>query len=326
MTRTKASRVKMKKYVSNWNASQKEVDEPSNADKKVEGSETNRNVLEDSKNFKCDVCSDDFALDVHNSNSSTEEDLVEYGLQGLLELFEYVEKGRSEEKEFDNLKCDACNAYFKQRNILYLHKHYLCEYKCEECGLKLPIIYLKEHSLKHKETGLKAQREENKIINCEDCEYSSRNFNDFGKHIYEKHRTVGRNDHKIVDARTIGTQTEEAEFIKCKECELSESLDDSRRNALFQKIETKEMVKVEKKEATVQTGPELLKCNDFCKDDQKNITKDKKDVNVQTEPNVLDKKDKIVQTDSVLMKGKDCESTKDNLNKHFGTAVSVKIE
>ena len=65
-------------------------------------------------------------------------------------------------------------------------KQYLCEYKCEECGLKFPKIDLKEHSLKHKETGVKAQREENKIINCEDCEYSAQSFNDFGISI-EKH-------------------------------------------------------------------------------------------------------------------------------------------
>ena len=47
MIRTEAGKVKMKKYISKWYASKKEVDEPSNADKKVEGSETNRNVLED---------------------------------------------------------------------------------------------------------------------------------------------------------------------------------------------------------------------------------------------------------------------------------------
>ena len=141
------------------------MDEPPNADvdKNVESSETDRNVLENSKNFKCDVCNDDFPLDV--LNSSIEEDWVEYGPKFSkrpnlcpnclrLLLFGHVEKGRSEKKkEFDILKCDACNAYFKRRNLLYLHKQYLCEYKCEEWGLKFPKIDLKEHSLKHKETG-----------------------------------------------------------------------------------------------------------------------------------------------------------------------------
>ena len=173
---------------------------------------------------------------------------------------------------------------------------------------------------------MKAQREENKIINCNVCEYSVRNFNDFGKHIYEEHGTVGRNYHKIVDAKTIGTQTEESEFIKCDECEHPENLDGSQRDALFQKIEIKEMIKVEKKEAIVQTGPELLQCNDSCTDDQKNIHKDKKDVNVQTEPEVTNKKEMIVQTEPVFIKTKECESSKDNLNENFVLAASVQIE
>ena len=108
MIRTEAGRVKMKKYISKWYASKKEVDEPSNADKKVEGSETNINVLKDSKNFKCDVCNDDFALDV--LNSSIEQDWVEYGPKLSkrpnlcpnclrLELFDHVEKGSERKKK-----------------------------------------------------------------------------------------------------------------------------------------------------------------------------------------------------------------------------------
>ena len=48
MIRTEAGRVKMKKYISKWNASKKEVDEPPNADvdKNVESSKTDRNLLE----------------------------------------------------------------------------------------------------------------------------------------------------------------------------------------------------------------------------------------------------------------------------------------
>ena len=62
-----------------------------------------------------------------------------------------------------------------------------------------------------------AQREENEF-KCEYCEYSAHNFNDFGKHMYEKHRTGGSNDHKeiVVDTRSISVQTEDTDTDKCK--------------------------------------------------------------------------------------------------------------
>ena len=56
------------------------------------------------------------------------------------------------------------------------------------------------------------------------------------------------------------------------------------------------------------------------------MLKDKKDVNVQTEPKVTNKKEMIVQTEPVFIKSKDFESSKDNLNGRFGIAASVQIE
>ena len=49
--KTEAGRVKMKKYISKWNASKKDVDEPPNADvfKNVVSAKTDINVLENSK-------------------------------------------------------------------------------------------------------------------------------------------------------------------------------------------------------------------------------------------------------------------------------------
>ena len=74
-----------------------------------------------------------------------------------------------------------------------------------------------------------AQREEKEFIKCEYCEYSAHNFNDFGKHMYEKHRTGGSNDHKeiMVDTKSTSVQTEDTDLLKCKECEHSENLKDS---------------------------------------------------------------------------------------------------
>ena len=70
------------------------------------------------------------------------------------------------------------------------------------------------------------------LMKCEFCEYSAHNFNDFEKHMYEKHRTGGSNDHKeiMVDTRSTSVQTEDADLLKCKECEHSENFKDSWRN------------------------------------------------------------------------------------------------
>ena len=52
------------------------------------------------------------------------------------------------------------------------------------------------------------------LMKCEFCEYSAHNFNGFEKHMYEKHRTGGGNDHKeiMVDTRSTSVQTE---LMKC---------------------------------------------------------------------------------------------------------------
>ena len=143
-----------------------------------------------------------------------------------------------------------------------MHKHYVCEYKCEECGLEIKRNVLKKHFLKHKGAGEKALSEENKIIACEDCEYFAQNFNDFGKHTYEKHRTGGRNAKEIdVNTITIGVQTD---LIKCKKCEHSKNLKDSQRNMHMEHIETEaEKNKVvDRKEVIVQTEPVSIKSKD----------------------------------------------------------------
>ena len=47
---------------------------------------------------------------------------------------------------------------------------------------------------------------------------------------------------------------------------------------------------------------------------------------MQTELIVTFEKHMIVQTEPVLIKGKDCESPTGNLNEYFGISVSVQIE
>ena len=67
-----------------------------------------------------------------------------------------------------------CSDDFKEQELLDVHKHDGHEYELE----------------KRKDAVEEAQREENEF-KCEYCEYSAHNFNDFGKHMYEKHRTGG---------------------------------------------------------------------------------------------------------------------------------------
>ena len=57
------------------------------------------------------------------------------------------------------------------------------------------------------------------LMKCEFCEYSAQNFNVFEKHMYEKHRTGGSNDHKeiMVHTRSTSVHTEDTDLLKCKE-------------------------------------------------------------------------------------------------------------
>ena len=77
-------------------------------------------------------------------------------------------------------------------------------------------------------------------IQCKDCEYSTDNFYVFGKHTYRNHRESVSKDNKetVVAMISVSVQTES---VKRKD---------------FEKF-NEEMVKVEKKEAAVQTKPEL---------------------------------------------------------------------
>ena len=141
--------------------------------KETEADDLKKSFLKSSKNFKCDVCSDVFEeqalLDVHNSctkdyarslaiflgrgNLAEKVNVCEYDCEecdlkrfgSLLKDFAHlevdVEKDRSEGKEFYNHTCDVCNASFEEKKLLDVHKHYVCEYKCEECGLEIKEMF-----------------------------------------------------------------------------------------------------------------------------------------------------------------------------------------
>ena len=114
------------------------------------------------------------------------------------------------------------------------------------------------------ENACACEREKEDYIQCKDCEYSTDNFYDLGRHTYKNHSAGGRKYKEIVvDVTSVSVQTED-KLMKSKECEQSENLKDSWRNIHQQQLETdveKEKV-VDRKEVIVQTEPVFIKSKD----------------------------------------------------------------
>ena len=149
----------------------------------------------------------------------------------------------SERDDHENwITCEVCPEEFENQEELDQHQEELYEVFENACA---------------------REREKEDYIQCKDCEYSTDNFYDLGRHTYKNHSAGGRKYKEIVvDVTSVSVQTDDTNLMKSKECEHSENLKDSWRNFHIETDMDKEKVVDKKKEVDVQTEPVFIKSKD----------------------------------------------------------------
>ena len=123
----------------------------------------------------------------------------------LSEVVGKVDDSENNRDDLENLKqftCEACSAEFDEEELFNQHQEpYEYEVYGNDCA---------------------REREKEDYIQCKDCEYSTDNFYDLGRHTYKNHSAGGRKYKEIVvDVTSVSVQTEDTNLMKCKECEHS---------------------------------------------------------------------------------------------------------